>query len=263
MFKTPFHIRMRERRRQLCFTQKQAAMHCGMTRPRWSDLERGHRRPNHTEFRAISRLLGIRNVFLGPPAPIKKLLDEAARQSPSRQPYFPHQDRLTHIRFCSCAKRYPWLVEALMHRIQQRKDYPLCEQLCHHVSCDSNLEPLLLLYLLSKGAKVGLRAPYLFGHSRWPIVDCSGNIEVGQRPRPCMILDSTWYFFQVSFKASSTIRVDALCWNGSWSILEINGKGHDFSNDRSRALELELPTTGMTDQQLKDLIEEHLWSKAS
>ena len=78
-----------------------------------------------------------------------------------------------------------------------------------------------------------------------------------------MILDGTWYFFQVSFKKNGTHRVDALCWNGSWSVVEINGAGHDSSRDEERAREIGLPTRYWTEQQLIEMVEGSLWKLAS
>lgn len=233
-----------------------------MTRGRWSDLERGYRKPNPEEFRLLSHFLNGK-VFVPPPAANRTLLDQAARHSPPQQIFYPNQDRHTYIRFRACAKEYPTLTQALMDRIENRDDFDFCEYLCHRISCDSKLEPLHLLYLLSSGAVPGFRAPYQFGHTRWPIVDCRGRREVGFRPRPCMLLDGTWYFFQVSFKASPIIRVDTLCWNESWYLLEINGQGHDFSRDKRNAAVLELPMKCITTQQLTGLVEGHLLELAS
>lgn len=263
MFKPLFHLRMKERRRQLGLSQSEAAARCEIDPQRWSNLERGERRPSEQEFQVISIYLNLGDVFVPPPAATRKLLNNAARLSPPTPPYFTHQDRVTHIRYCTCAKKYSALVNALMDRIKDREDFPLCEYLCHNISCDSKLEPILMLYLLANGADVGLRSPYLLGHTRWPIFDCEGKHEVGQRPRPCMILDGTWYFFQVSFKISGTYRVDALCWNGSWSVVEINGAGHDSSRDKERAREIGLPTRYWNEQQLIEMVEGGLWKLAS
>ena len=263
MFTPLFCIRLKERRTELSLSQFGAAKACGMKRARWSDLERGYRQPNAEEFKLLCQFLKVSKVFVPPPAANRTLLHLAARRSPTQPLFFPSQDRHTYIRFRSCAKEYPALTGALLERIQNRGDFDLCEYLCHRISCDSNLEPLHLLYLLSSGAEPGLRAPYQFGHTRWPIVDCKGRREVGFRARPCMVLDDTWYFFQVSFKPSRTIRVDTLCWNGSWYLLEVNGKGHDFSKDRKNAAILQLPLKCLTTQQLIGLVERHLLKDAS
>jgi DNA-binding XRE family transcriptional regulator len=263
MFKKLFHVRMRERRCERSLLQTQAAHLCDMTPQRWSDLERGYRLPSQTEFELVSSLLGLRQVFVPPRSANKLLLNRASCQVPTPQPFFPHQDRLTHIRFRACARQYPGLVDGLLRRVARRADFRLCEYLCHRISCDSNLEPLHLLYLLSLWAEPGLYTPALCGHTRWPIVDCKGTKEVGFRPRPCMRLDDTFYFFQVSFRASSVMRVDTLCWDGAWYILEIDGRGHDFTGDATRARELELPMRTLNTDELRTKIEAYLWKKAS
>jgi len=210
----------------------------------------------------ITSFLGLARVFVPPVGARRSLMASGARLNPAPPPYLPHQDRNTHIRFCSCSLKYPRLVKALMERIEARLDFDLCQYLCHNISCDSNLEPLLLLHLLSCGAHIAMRAPSLFGHTRWPIVDCQGNFEVGHRARPCMVIDGTWYFFQLSFKTSRTLRVDALCWDGSWFVVEINGSGHDFRGDEERYRELGLPVRNISEQQLLEIIQTQLWKQA-
>lgn len=263
MFNPLFGKRMKERRLKFGISQTEAARCCGMRRRRWSDLERGRRQPTPCEAEVIKRFLGFEKCFISPPAATKTLLARAASMDTTKRPFYPQQDRLTHIRYRSCLRTYSELTNSLLPLVLARDDIRISEHLCHKVSCESSLETLFILYLLSLGAVAGLRAPCLFGHNRWPIVDCQGIEEVGNRPRPCLVLGQTWYFFQVSFKASKVMRVDVLRWGGRWSIIELNGRGHDSRGDSTRGQELEMPITFWTEDQLAQDIRNSVGRRAS
>lgn len=262
MFNPLFHTEMKDRRLKLGQTQDQAAKACRLDRNRWSNLERGYRRPTPAEFRTITTYLKIGTTFLCPPAANKFLLDQAARLKTTPAPFFSHQDRPTYTRFRASVVEDPTLTEELVRRIGMRDDCDMCEHFFHSVSCDSRFETLHLLHLLQLGGIPGMAAPASFGHTRWPIVDCRGRREVGFRPRPCLLLDGIWYFFQVSFRARTVKRVDVLCWQDGWSVIELNGPRHETFKDQMRAAELELPTTFVSDDKLLKLVESGLWKRA-
>jgi hypothetical protein len=103
-----------------------------------------------------------------------------------------------------------------------------------------------------------MAAPSSYGHTRWPIVDCLGNAEVGFRPRPCLKLDDACFFFQVSFRALTLKRIDVLCWRGGWLGLELNGPWHVTDEDKERAKELELDIVFLNESQLTELADKGL-----
>lgn len=224
-------------------TQRQAAEMIGMSRSRWSNLECGHRRPTNTEIREVSELLGLGDCFVPPYSINKTLLSNGARLVEYRESYFPHQDRTTHTRYGACRRRVPRLTAELRSLVFDRKDSNACQAMSHRISCDSWLEALYLLYLQASGAKPALIAPETLGRLHQPIVDDTGRRLVGLHPRPCFILDGCFHFFQVSFYLSRVIRVDILRWDGSWSIVELDGMGHVSSNDVDRERLLGLPVT--------------------
>ncbi|MFA5505825.1 MAG: helix-turn-helix transcriptional regulator [Vulcanimicrobiota bacterium] len=258
-----FRLKLKERRRQLSLTQKEAATMCGLTRSRWSLLECGKRIPSEVEKRSISNSFQLGPVFYSPPGAKKKLLNQAQCLMPPRRVFLPHQDRPTQVRVRACLRAYPDLTNRLISKITTRVDGDLCEHFSHLVCCDSKLEALHLLHLLSLGGDPGLWAPAEFGHTYRPIVDCRGYKETGARPRPGIFLFDTWYFFQVSFKANTLIRVDLLCWKQGWSVLEINGFGHDASLDHLRGRELGLPVTYIDESKLLGMVEKGLSSRAA
>ena len=243
MFKPTFFQKMRERRLELSMTQRQAAELIGMSRSRWSNLECGHRRPTDTERREVAELLGLSDCFVPPYSINKTLLSNGVRLVECRESYFPHQDRSTHTRYGACRSRVPRLTAKLRSIVLDRSDSNTCQAISHRISCESWLEALYLLYLQASGAKPALIAPETLGRLHQPIVDDTGRRLVGLNPRPCFVLDGCFHFFQVSFCLSRIIRVDILRWDGSWSVVELDGMGHISSHDMERDRWLGLPVT--------------------
>ena len=53
------HVQVRARRRELGFTQREAAERAKITLNTWSDLERGVRRPRGSTLRAVEHALDV------------------------------------------------------------------------------------------------------------------------------------------------------------------------------------------------------------
>jgi hypothetical protein len=97
--------------------------------------------------------------------------------------------------------------------------------------------------MIAEGAKPCLLAPYSFTHLPHPVVAPESKADVGNRPQPCLVLNNIFYFFQVSFSVFPEVpRVDVLTWDESgWNAIELNGAGHEPSNDHLRTKEIGLP----------------------
>lgn len=257
MFHPLFHLAMREQRLNLGITQYEAGMRCGLSSNRWSNIECGHRTPTSQEQRRIAIALGLRQGhFVAPRSAILALSNSGSRLAEKFRPFFSHQDRPTFIRFRACQKRFPSLTSDLLAVVSSRSDFALCESLCHLISCDSWLESLHLLYLLACGAEPCLLAPERLGRLSVPVVSDTGRNLRGLNPRPCLVLDGSFYFFQVSFILESLVRVDVLRWDGCWSVLEIDGRGHDSFGDRQRLNGLQLRVERIDERALLELCEE-------
>lgn len=250
MFLPLFHVRIRECRIKRAISQKQAAEFCGITAKRWSNLERGFRRPTTDEFQKISRYLKIGNSFPIPCRADRLLRAEGLRHGPKILPYFSPKDRLTHIRFKLSCRRYGRLTRILTERIRARDDFDACQYLCHQIASDSSLEILEILNRLVRGARPALVAPWSLGHTPHPIVDPSNWEQVGQRPQPCLIHNDTCDFYQVSFRAEHLKRVDVLGWRGRWEVIEINGRGHDSTLDHLRERDVGIPVFWKTEREI-------------
>lgn len=255
MFRPPFHTLLKEKRLSAGFTQKEAAEICGLKCKRWSNLERGYRYPNDKERKRIGRLLRLGNTFVAPPGAVGKLLNSTRALAPNRKPFFPRQDRPTFVRFRAGSRRHPVLIEELTEIVTARPDFAYCEFVCNKISCDSSLETLFLLYLMARHAAPGFFPPSALGRTPNAIVDDRGRTQVGLRPRPCLVFEKKFYFFQVSFSLSRIVRVDILRWNDGWSVLELNGAGHDGREDWCRKEELGIDVTYLSEADVVELCE--------
>lgn len=250
MFNTPFSIAVRQKRNKLKMTQTKLAQLCGLSRGRWSDLETGRRRPNRQELRRIASVMQLGRIFVPPSAGIRDLIQASSRWLPAKSPFYAHQDRPTHIRFRSCMRRYGETAQGLFELIRQRPDFERCHHFGQLLSCDSGLEVLNILSLLAAGAEPGFLAPSSMGHTPLPIVDPVGRQEVGHRPHPCLKLNDTYYFFQVTFLKDLTYRVDVLRWAGAWRIFELIGSGHWSTDHAVREQVTGLPTTWLPESDI-------------
>ena len=250
MFKVPFHIRLKDRRTHLGYTQRKLADSCGLSPGRISNLERGLRNPTVEECRLLDKFLSLGTYFVAPREWYRQMRDNAASHSPRIRAFAPTQDRPTFIRYRACCNAYPFLTKNLLESITARQDFVLCECICHQIPCESALEALFLLYLLARNAKPGFLQPSSLGRTPHPIVDDRGREEIDTKARSCLILDSRYYFFQVSFAVGKTVRVDVLRWDEGWSVIELNGPGHDERQDPWKGSSLELPVHYVSESEL-------------
>lgn len=238
MFNIPYKQNLRNARLKAQLTQAQAAAKIGMSRQRWSHLEVGSRRPSQEERRAINQLLGVYQGFIPPPSVLRKLADSGRRAFPEGPVHFPPQDRPTHVRYFAALRRHQRLTLELSNRIRQRPDFEVCEFFCHAIALESYLEALYVLRLIAEGAKPALVSPAQLGRTPHSIVEPRSRDCIDHHRLLCLVDNGVFRFFQVSFSTPQVYRVDCLLWDRGWSVLEIDGGGHDSSQDigRSQAL---------------------------
>lgn len=244
MINVPFTYTLEMRRRKAGLTQQQAADLTQISRQRWNAIERGRYRPTHDEICRMESLLGILQGPLKPARALQTLLCCGRRSAPTPLPYFPNQDRPSFIRFHAAGQRCPQLVARLASTVSARPDFALCDFLCDRIAFDSYAEVLFVLHLLADGAEPSLVAPTWLGMpTPRPIVEPDLKLPVGHRPSPCLIKGKDFYFFQVSFETPRLYTVDALQWNEKrgWTVVEIDGGGHDFQFDAVREAAIGLP----------------------
>lgn len=255
MFRPQFHIEMRKQRERFGLTQSAAAKLCGLTSDRWCHLEIGFRNPSEDEFKTLCSKLGIKNVSTGPKSANRELRKNGNRRFLKAKRYFAPRDRESYVRYRAAQKSYPTQMRQLGELVWSRPDAPFLEYFCHNVQFDSGLEVLFLMHLLAQGAKPMWGVPLALGHLPHPVIDPRNFEEVGQRQHLCLGREDTIYFLQVTFRCTETIRVDILRrYRGGWSVVELNGRGHDGSKDSFRALLLGLPVLQINEAEVVERV---------
>ena len=125
--------------------------------------------------------------------------------------------------------------------------------LTQFVRCDSALEALAWLQWLNDGAEAGLLSPLRLGFCQHALVDSQG-LGLGERPLPCLYHPARHLTLwpQVGLKTAAYVfRCDALCFDGAWNILEIDGEGHRSGQDEFRRRQLGLPEWRFSESQIK------------
>lgn len=242
MINIPFTHILRNKRRNHNLNQTQAAALIGMTAKRWNNIELGKRPPNPVELRQMQELLGPLGGAIRPKGIHKLLLDEGLRAVENAEPFFPPADRPAFTRYYAALQRCPELVKELTATIADREDFAACDYLCDRIAFGSYAESLFGMHLLAQGARPALAAPaWLPSALPYPLIDPQTREHVCHRPFPCLILGGVFYFFQMSLDTPRTFTVDVLRWRGKWSVIEIDGDGHDSGNDREREAVISLP----------------------
>lgn len=258
MFDPEYTYKMKQARLDAGLTQKKAAQLCGMTRIRWTHLETGYRIPNPGEYLKLRHLLGLRYLPSRPPKAVLELLSAGQRSTTSAKPYFASLDRPTFARYLAAKRRYPELTSRLTAIAKARRDFALCAYLCSKIATDSYLEAVYLLYLLALNATPCLKSPAALGYLPHPILDRSSHEYVGNRLLACFHTEDKHFFFQTAFATPRLWVADVLVWDGSWCIVEIDGCGHDSSEDKLKQEMLQIPVRRLSETALIGEIESYL-----
>lgn len=250
MFRITLHHQIQHLRRRAGYRQRAAAGLAGIPAQRWNHIERGTRRPTPTERLRIQSLLGPLSGFLRPPGIVRALRSEGRKVLPKTCPFLVLPERPPHTRFLSATQRHPRLVNRLMSTISKREDLADCEYLCNQLALGSSDEAVFVLHLLAAGARPMYVIPGYLPTPPCPIVDPSDRSPVAHRPFPCFWLDGGLYFFQVSFSTPRIYTVDVLRWKGEWRVIEIDGSGHDATDDVERTAALKVPVLRLSGREI-------------
>jgi len=129
----------------------------------------------------------------------------------------------------------------------------------NYVRADSALECYLWVKILLAGGKLRLANPHACGFRKLPVVDETGD-ALGERLLPCIHWKrgslEVIIWPQVHLRPDKwTFRVDALILrvspNPQWCTLEVDGPGHNPSNDDFRSAQLLKETIRLTKEHLQ------------
>jgi transcriptional regulator with XRE-family HTH domain len=246
MFTEPFHKFLAELRRLTGLRQIDLSKQLGLTRQRYGHLENGSRMPSEAERALLLCRFGRCEGYTAPAGLGRRLSDNAKKQRAPVPEFRPAQERTSDLRYSNALKAYPHFVRRTTERIRRRSDFLDCQFHCGQTALESADEVPLLLRLLDAGALPAYYPPLWLGSLRHPIVDPLTREHVGHCKLPCWALPGDFYFFQVTLSTPKYYRVDVLRWNGSWSVLEVDGKGHNGSLDAARTEALGIPVRRLT-----------------
>ena len=238
MLEMPFRYQLAQKREQLKLTQEELGQLCGCSRSRISVLELGLRSPNPREVMVFREKLQLNSTPIDPDLWERKLRQTAWQRRPI---YYSPQERPTYFRLARARKLFGYTVDAIVQRLRTRPDFPVLRAFVSRISCSSAWEALYLLALLDRGAQPAAIVPYSLDAFPCRIVEGKSRKSVGQLPHLCLLLDGAIYFFQEDLLPSTLYTVDVLVWKDGWSVLEIDGPGHDPTRDPERTLAIPLP----------------------
>lgn len=242
MFQPVFHCILKQRRQAHKLRQLDLGRQCHIPWKKIGLFEQGRRVPSEDELRRLEAVLGSFDTCVFRPARyLETLRNLSARRRASHLPYFPPWDRPAAVRFHAARKQHPDLVRSLESCTRGRPDFALVNYFTAQLSCGSAVECLYLLSLLARGGQPALAPPLGFRRLPHPVVDPITREWVCHRPFPAIVLGEAHHFFQVSMLTPRLYTVDVLRWDGAWTVVEIDGRGHDGRGDQERDQAIGLP----------------------
>lgn len=246
MFELPLTQYIAHQRHEAGLSQTQLALALGMSPKRLSKIERGERQPTLEERRALIGHFGELRGYTAPPGHGRRMAENPKKMRDALPEFHPAQEKPSNIRYFSALRSYPDFVRRLTAIIKEREDFLDCQFHCGQLALEGGEEVLLPLRLLAQGALPGYYPPLWLGPLPQSIVDPSNRKPVGYAKLPCLVLPNDFYFFQVTFATPGLFRVDVLRWNGTWSVIEIDGAGHRTAYDKAKMEAIGLPTLRLT-----------------
>lgn len=227
-----------------------------MSSARLTQLEKGHRFPSREEWKELSR-----HISLGP-YPARFKLPAPKERWAADLPKTSTPERSLSIRLASARSTFAADFERLNLIVQSRKDFRACHEFLSSTALDSGDEAFFYLRLLAEGALPCAFSPLRAGYRTFPVIEPETRRVVGDVRRSCLELindqQESLIFPQVSLLVANRIfRLDALvcarCTQQRvWIDLEIDGPGHDCTQDRRRELQLKMPTLRVSRPQLSE-----------
>jgi transcriptional regulator with XRE-family HTH domain len=257
MYETTFHSALRAARTAAKQTLKQLQSLSGLEARRLTRLERGIALPTDAERDALARVLtthmfDLRCAPARPPRAYQKLKHRGMRAVQTHKPFLPPCDRDSKVRLSAAMRRFPREMRAIVKLLKRRPDFGEVNDLAEKVALDSADECLYFSTLLAMGGDPAMIAPYAVSPRLRHDVVCPETREpVGFSPFPCVVRQDGLYFPQVAFTTPRLFVVDFLRHHqGCWSVVEIDGKGHDSAYDAEKELALAMPVVRFSEEQL-------------
>ncbi len=249
----PFHLRLKEARRNRGLTQQQLARAARVTRSQISHYECGRRAPTAAEVARLEHVLGVKLGF-SPPRPRggwqswrRSRLWERFRPDPGR--YVIERDRDNWVRLRAARSLDNQLYEDCLGRVIANHGRRGFKEFLTYAAGDSGYDMLSCLRLLAGESILSYVPIPRLGWSKLPIVQESTGAVIGHRPWPVIVFQKPMLcalFPQVSVQAGRIYRMDFLaCVRLARGVVfanvEVDALGHDSRFDRERTRAIGLP----------------------
>lgn len=257
MYETTFHSALLTARNDAKESLRALSARTGIATSRLTRLERGVFAPTARERRLLAAAFEHRRHKLlhgqsQPKALYRELKSTGLKHCGLLEPYLPPRDRSSRVRAAAAWLRYPPEMRGLTQIVRGRLDFKKVNAFCEKLSVGSALECLFVTDLLATGARPAYVAPYWLP-PRTPLATvCPKTREqVGHRPFPVLIANNGVFVPQVSFLANRVYTVDFLRhFEGNWSVVEIDGRGHRDHGDAERGAVLGLSVLRLTESEV-------------
>lgn len=257
MYKSTFHSSLWQARQDCRESLKRLEQRCGIAASRLTRLERGQASPSSSERKALAAAFPEhrRDMLFGGTCPAgmyRTLKARGMRYSRTGRPYWPPRDRPSRVRFAAARHRYPEEMASLLQMVHSRSNWVAINAFSEKLSLGSSLECLFVTSLFADGAEPAFVVPAaLPPRTPLPIVCPQTRAHVHCYSFPCLLLRGAALFPQVSFEQGRVYTVDLLQHlHGAWSVIEVDGRGHDGEEDDARTAALGLPVTRMTEAEV-------------
>ena len=245
-FPKTFGERLKALRRERGLSQRELESACGFSWSLLSKFEKGERRPLERHRTALAQALQLTETQLWEgtdlhcsPGPPPDWVDRRCGVEWRRPEW------TVERRFASTQKSYAWPCAEAVAQISKNPAREPLSVLFRDIWVDSNLETIYWLRLAGQASPHWL-APLECNFRLHPVVCPRTGQSWGDLPHPCLITEKPFraiFFPQVTLLVNGHAhRPDCLvCWGEEWSIIEIDGKGHDSTNDSQRDAERRMP----------------------
>lgn len=257
MYQITFHSTLRSARKHSQETLRALAGRCGVVAGRLTRLERGLTAPTHQERQLLAnafplRKLELLNAAAHPPRLYQGFKSRGLRFVQTQKPFYPPRDRESRVRLAAAKRIYPVETASLLRLVESHPNLSEVNAFCEKLSIGSSLECLFITTLFAQKAEPANVAPaWLAPRTPLPAVCPKTREPVESRPFPCIVSDEGLFIPQVTFAAHRLYTVDFLrFFDDTWSVVELDGKGHDPHGDSERTLVLGLPVLRLTEKQV-------------
>lgn len=214
--------------------------------------------PSEGEQEALARLLGVSRRDLQRACAGNRRLEPKRCGFPIETPYYyAKRGRDSYKRLNAARRAYPELMARIEAAIAQREDRFDVECFLRDAAFDSRAEFAATSRWLTLPSITGWASPQRWGFRKHPVIDPDSGDVIGDLQFPALyLLEQTMVLFpQLHLKVPGWPRLDFLAGRRTrrgvhWWNIEIDGNGHNGSEDEERRLAIGLQVLRYTEAEV-------------